>query len=142
LSAKIIEKTLSLRTLGGFGLTYYPKYQRPKHIKFLENIAEKLTYENNQRFIIEMPPRHGKSVIFSTLLPAFYLINHPYNKVLLSSYSFSLAADFAYKVRNILQNYGLMEFPKNELANFENREGGGSLLQGFEGVLRVKVQIF
>jgi len=127
-----------LRTLGGFGLTYYPKYQRPKHIKFLENIAEKLTYENNQRFIIEMPPRHGKSVIFSTLLPAFYLINHPYNKVLLSSYSFSLAADFAYKVRNILQNYGLMEFPKNELANFENREGGGLFAAGVRGSITGK----
>ena len=133
-----LEKILALKTMGGFGISYFPDYKRPKHIRFLENIAERLTREDGLRYIIELPPRHGKSVIFSTILPAFYLTNNPEKRVLLASYGYELAGEFAYKVRSILQNNNLVSLTKMKLDNFGTLQGGGLFSAGVGGAITGK----
>lgn len=136
--AEIVKQALKYHTLGGFGLAFYPKYKRPAHIKLFEDIGEKMTFEKNQRYIIEIPPRHGKSVLFSVLLPAFYIVNHPDRKVLLASYSYNLAGEFAFKVRTLLKNNMLSDLVIEKIDNYETKEGGGLFSAGVGGSITGK----
>ena len=133
-----IKNILESKTIGGFGLAYYPEYKRPRHIKHLEKIAEKLTFGKGLRYIIEVPPRYGKSVMFSVILPSFYVVNNPDKKILLSSYAYDLAGDFAYKVRTLLKNNRLANFTMEKLDNWETVEGGGLFSAGVGGSITGK----
>lgn len=136
--AEIVKQVLKYHTLGGFGLAFYPKYKRPEHVKLFEDIGEKMTFEKNQRYIIEIPPRHGKSVLFSILLPAFYIVNHPDRKVLIASYSYNLAGEFAFKVRTLLKNNMLANLIVEKIDNYETKEGGGLFSAGVGGSITGK----
>jgi len=52
------------------------------------------------RFILSMPPRHGKTETFSKWLPAWYLDNFGEKNVILTSYGAELATGFGRWVRN------------------------------------------
>ena len=70
-----------------------------------------------KRLIVEIPPRHSKSVHVSELLPAFYLGHNPDDRIILSSYASGLASSFSRKVRNTIvdERYGKL-FPSSRLA--------------------------
>lgn len=53
-----------------------------------------------------MPPRHGKSELTSKYLPAWYLGTFPMNRVILTSYEASFAAQWGRKARNLLEEHG------------------------------------
>jgi len=137
---KDIEEKLKsiVKIAGGFGISYFPNYKRPKHVKYFEKIINKLTYEKGLRYIIVMPPRHGKSVAFSVILPSFYLVNNPNKKVLLASYSYELASDFAYRVKSLLKNNNLVEFTIERIDNFETTIGSGLFSAGVGGSITGK----
>lgn len=113
-------------------------YLHPTHIEKFEEIIKELTGGKKLRYIIEVPPRHGKSIAFSVLLPIFYLLNYPERKVLIASYGYSLAGDFAFKVRNILQQLGMTTFIKERVSDFETIEGGGLFSAGVGGSITGK----
>jgi predicted phage terminase large subunit-like protein len=129
---------LQNKTVRGFGNAYYPEYKRPKHVEYFEKIVKKLTFEKTLRYIIEVPPRHGKSVLFSVILPAFYIVNNPNKKILLASYAYDLAGEFAYKVRTLLKNNRLIDFTIEKLDNWETVEGGGLFSAGVGGSITGK----
>ena len=120
-------------------MKYLPfKYQRPEHIRFFEDLIIKLTDEDNLRYIIEVPPRHGKSISFSVLLPTFYILNHLNRKILLASYGYTLAGQFAFKVRNLLANTGIVTFTKEMVNDFETEQEGGLFSAGVGGSITGK----
>ncbi len=51
-----------------------------------------------------MPPRHGKSEYISKYLPAWYLLNFPEKRVILTSYEASFAFDWCFKAREVYQH--------------------------------------
>lgn len=53
-----------------------------------------------------MPPRHGKSELFSKYLPACYLGNHPDHNVILASYGADFAATWGAKSRQVMIDSG------------------------------------
>ncbi|HUT09852.1 MAG TPA: phage terminase large subunit [Thermoguttaceae bacterium] len=57
-----------------------------------------------------MPPRHGKSELISRYLPAWYLGCYPDRRVILTSHTASLAADFGGSARNLLDEWGPLHF--------------------------------
>jgi len=136
--AKLLENDVRLHPalLGRSVLPF--RYERPKHIRIFENIILQLTDRENQRYIIEIPPRHGKSIAFSILLPAFFLMNHPDRKVILASYSWELASDFAFQVRNILMGNGILSLAKKSESKVITREGGGLFAAGVGGSITGK----
>lgn len=72
------------------------------HHKKMAGMFEKIVEKGGQRIIINMPPRHGKSLLSSFLLPSWYLGNNPGKKVIQTSHTAELATDFGRKVRNLI----------------------------------------
>ena len=79
-----------------------------RHLKLLNQaIMETLTgMDGIRRLIVTMPPRHGKSLLCSQYLPAWYLGPFPEHRVMLASYEASFAAQWGRKSRNVLEEHG------------------------------------
>lgn len=58
------------------------------------------------RLLVQMPPRHGKSVLISQYFPAWYLGTFPQRRVLLASYESDFASTWGRKARDILEEHG------------------------------------
>lgn len=56
--------------------------------------------------VVEAPPRHGKSQFCSRWVPAWYLGDRPNDRVILTSYSASLATNFGRSARDIIREHG------------------------------------
>jgi len=57
-----------------------------------------------KRLIIAAPPAHAKSVYTSHNFPAFWLGNHPTDKIIAASHTQPFAEDIGRKVRNLVNN--------------------------------------
>lgn len=57
-----------------------------------------------KRLIIAAPPAHAKSVYTSHNFPAFWLGNHPGDKIIAASHTQPFAEDIGRKVRNLVNN--------------------------------------
>lgn len=62
--------------------------------------------ETGERIVLNLalsaPPRAGKSEMISTYLPAWFILTHPQDKVILSSAGGDYASEYGDKVRNII----------------------------------------
>ena len=56
--------------------------------------------------MISVPPRHGKSTLISKNFVSYFLTHFPYDNVILSSYTQSLATEFGGDVKDIITEYG------------------------------------
>jgi len=77
-----------------------------------------------------MPPRHGKSEYISKFLPAWYLLNFPEKRVILTSYEASFAFDWCYKTREVykyLRHFFNAPNLKVERMNYWLTEQNGSM---------------
>ena len=72
----------------------------------LAEYVQKRLEEGNAFIIIQIPPRHGKSELFSVYLPSWWRGNHPDENVLLVSYGADLAQGFSYRSREIFRETG------------------------------------
>lgn len=63
-------------------------------IKYLCDVAQEIANGNKKRIIINIPPRLGKSLIFSVALPAYILGCNPKEKIITVSYAQDLANSF------------------------------------------------
>ena len=76
------------------GATFRPNW----HIKAIEFQLSRIRRGNNNRLIINLPPRHLKSTIVSVAFPAFVLGHDPAQRIIVISYanelSFKHARDF------------------------------------------------
>lgn len=89
-----------------FGTVVDPSYKIPKHIKLLDDLIVQAAYEGGVRACVSIAPRHGKSMMLSTLAPAWYLMNNPDKRVMIASYNATLAEDFSRKARDLVAEYG------------------------------------
>jgi len=93
-----------------------PNYILNWHNRELMARLSRLRYEKNQRIIIEMPPRTGKSLIVSTFFPAWYLGVHPSHEVVGVSYSASLASSLNVDAQEIMSHPTYKEiFPNSTI---------------------------
>jgi len=95
------------RNLAAYTRYMWPRFERAQHhnelIKCLHQLTEpKPGTEPLDRFIVTMPPRHGKSTIVSQYFPAWYMGRHPDRYIIACTYSQELATDFGAKVRNLV----------------------------------------
>src|SRR5215213_6937488 len=54
------------------------------------------------RLVVNLPPRHLKTVIVSISLSAWHLAQHPSDNIIVVAYSDKLAGDIAYHIRRVL----------------------------------------
>jgi hypothetical protein len=119
-----------------------PDYEAAKHHVLLCELAQRLVYGKNQRIIINLPPRHGKSEIFSIRLPAFYLGVHPEKQIIHTSYALSLSNEFSRQVRSLIRDdfrywrlfpATMLDPERQRIDDWKTTKGGGWLGRGVEG---------
>jgi predicted phage terminase large subunit-like protein len=119
----------------------YKLYQRADHLDLLDSRLEQVERyvqtggkEGIGRLIVEMPPRHGKTLTVSRLFPTWFLGRNPDKRVMLVSYGATLAHKNSRIARNLIKTEAYhAAFPGVELAEdsaavdtweIKGREGG------------------
>ena len=93
---------LAAADFGAFCALVEPGFELARHTEILVNALEAVERGECKRLIVSMPPRHGKSLLCSTLFPAWYLGRHPAAAVIGASHSQELADMFGRRVRNLM----------------------------------------
>jgi predicted phage terminase large subunit-like protein len=62
-------------------------------------------FDGGTRLLVELPPRHGKSLLTSVWFPAWFLEHFQQRHVVLASYAESLAKGFGRQARNVLAEH-------------------------------------
>jgi predicted phage terminase large subunit-like protein len=83
----------------------YP-YSVPRHLKLLNNLLVKAVKEPNKRYVVSMPPRHGKSELTSIYFPAWATMKYPNTQVMLIAYEANFAASWGGKARDVVGEFG------------------------------------
>lgn len=81
------------------------QFQRFRHIEVMEQEVLR-TIEEQGRLIISASVRHGKSILISKWLPAWYLGNNPDKRVILAGHEAEFAGRWGRAARDILIEYG------------------------------------
>jgi len=121
-SQRAIE--LARSNLTTFKQILFRRYQRAPHLDLLDRVLMQVTryVETNGkhgigRLVIEMPPRHGKTVTTSRLYPAWHLGRNPNHRVMLVSYGATLSDKNSRTARNLITSpYYQAIFPEVQLA--------------------------
>lgn len=82
------------------------KYKYPSHIDYINNYLIDIVEKGNQRIIVTLPPRHGKSELISKYFPLWFLGRCPDKNVILASFSKSLAVDKSRTARDMFSEFG------------------------------------
>ena len=77
-------------------------YTPPAHIKVMAKVAQALEDDRIDRAMIFAPPRHAKTTIFSTLLPAWIMGRHDTAKLMSVVHTQRFASKVGRSVRNTL----------------------------------------
>jgi predicted phage terminase large subunit-like protein len=93
---------LARRDLACYAIAMFQRLELPNHLRVLLGLLEEVERGDLKRLMVCMPPRHGKSLITTTLFPAWYLGRHPDRQLISASYAQELADDFGRKVRNFV----------------------------------------
>src|SRR5688572_12221774 len=64
-----------------------PRFVFYPHCELLAKVCERVTSGELKRVMIQLPPRHSKSELFSRLFSAYYLHRNPHHFVGINSYS-------------------------------------------------------
>lgn len=90
----------------GLAIADNSQYLIPAHIELINNALIDVSLGICKRLIVCMPPRHGKSHIISRYFPAWYLLNNPDKRIILTSYEAGFAQSWGRQVRNIINEFG------------------------------------
>ena len=86
------------------------RWKMPRHLAYLDRQITKAIKKGNQRIIVTMPPRHGKSEYLSKYVPAWHVGKYPKKKVMIASYTENLAAEFSLAARDLIKEHGIEDF--------------------------------
>ena len=96
----------------------WPGYRDGEHHRVIARHLEALERGDIKRLMINMPPRHGKSMLASEFFPSFYLGRNPTHQIVTATYSQELAEDFGRKVKGIMSgDVFKLIFPGVELSS-------------------------
>lgn len=106
-TAKAIREEHPMLLPSTLGFLSIPGYQHPTHLQRLQRaVLTLLTSDNLNRLLIQMPVRHGKSHYCSLLVPAWFLIMRPRDRVLVVTYGQDFALDWGSKVLPLVAEWG------------------------------------
>lgn len=113
-----------------------------RHLELIAEVLQRIADGEQLFVLIEMPPRHGKSLFGTETYPSFYLGKNPDKRVIVSSYSGGLAKKFGRMNRNKFADnagelFGLSVSKDNAAANNWGIEGhkGGMISVGIGGAI-------
>ena len=101
----------------------------------LERFMRDVEDGKNPRLMLQMPPRHGKSMIASQEFPAWMLGHHPNWELIVCSYAESLALDFSRVVRERMRDPEFHTLFPTTLLDKDNQNAQGWKLTSKGGFL-------
>jgi predicted phage terminase large subunit-like protein len=90
--------------LACYAIAQWPQFERAHHHELIISRLEAVERGEIKRLMIFMPPRHGKSLVTSSIFPAWYLGRHPEHHTIFATYGQELSDDFGRRVRNFIIN--------------------------------------
>jgi len=107
---------LARKNLMDFCIVTDPRYTPNWHHIRIAKELELVEQGKNDRLMLFLPPRHGKSELASVKFPAWYLGRNPDSEIITASYSSDLSIDFSKKVRNLVDSSEYCEIFNTRLA--------------------------
>jgi predicted phage terminase large subunit-like protein len=147
---ELVARELARRKLIAFVLRNKPDYlagwfhkdlaQRLE--KFLEDVRQK----KSPRLLLQVPARHGKSLLASQFFPAWALGRNPDMEIIACSYAVSLATAFSRRVRELIRDKDYKNLfertnldPEEQGAeSWRTTKGGGYVAAGVGGPITGK----
>ncbi|MFC2948546.1 phage terminase large subunit [Virgibacillus sediminis] len=115
-------------------------YKHFRHTQYIAERLEPIANGQQKHIIIEMPPRHGKSMTVTESFPSYFLSKNPDKRVIAASYSDSLARKFGRLNREKVNEYGgpLFDVKLSSVNAAQNNWGlegkrGGMIATGIGG---------
>ena len=84
-----------------------------RHLATIDRALTDIATGKNDRLIIQLPPRHGKSTLLSQYFPAWYLGTYPHRNVMLVGATGDLAKRFSIRARETLEAFGPIAFGRS-----------------------------
>lgn len=111
------------------------RWSRAPHLDYLNRRVTKGVMRGNGRFIVEMPPRHGKSEWASHWLPTWFLGWRKDGRVIDAAYGSEFASGWGRKVRDEILNHGdkigiRLRSDSASVSRWELTSGGGMVTAG------------
>lgn len=91
-------------------LAHHGNYVPLRHTELIADELQKIIDGEQRHIIIEMPPRHGKSLSVTETFPSYYLGKNPDKKVITAAYSDGLARGFGRLNRNKFNEFAANVF--------------------------------
>ncbi|MFL1997362.1 phage terminase large subunit [Lysinibacillus irui] len=79
---------------------HHGHYEHFRHTELICDVLQRVADGEQLSILIEMPPRHGKSMTVTESFPSFYLGKNPDKRVIAAAYSDGLATKFGRLNRN------------------------------------------
>jgi len=128
----------------GLGVLYTKgQWVYADHLRLLNRLLLKVVNGDIKRLIVSSPPRHGKSMMISQFLPAWYIGTYPEKKIILATYEADFSASWGRKARDVLEwskdLFGV-KLREDSLASYrwETEAGGGMFTAGVRGAITGK----
>lgn len=103
-------------------------YEHYIHTELICEVLQRIADGEQLSMLIEMPPRHGKSMTVTESFPSYYLMKNPDKRVIVAAYSDGLAKKFGRLNRNKFNEYAY------ELFNIQLSEANAAVKDwGIEG---------
>lgn len=114
------------------------RWHRARHLDHLSSVLARAAFTPDQRVVVSMPVRHGKSWLTSMWFPVWFLDRFPEKKVMLVGHGANFAAKWGRRVRNLIRRH--RDLLRVELAPdlqaagcWETPQGGGMITAGIGG---------
>lgn len=134
------RRELALRELSRRHLLPYVVYTEPNYMagwvhkdicRRLERFSHQVARGESPRLMLQMPPRHGKSLLATQKFPGWHLGRYPHHEFITASYSASLANKFSKTTRALLRSQEhLNVFPECRIDEDDASVEGWSTVQG------------
>ncbi len=82
------------------------RWEYARHLDVLDAYLQSVIFGDLQRLMVFMPPRHGKSELISKYTPVCFIGNWPERRVILVSYEADFAAQWGWKARAVMEEFG------------------------------------
>ncbi len=118
-------------------------WKRAKHLDKIEEKLLEIYSSKNDRLIVNMPPRHGKSELITKIFPLWWLINNPNDRIIISTYNSKLSEYFGREIldnfKRIASDYGLsLNNSQKSKSEFVTNANGSMTAVGVGGTLTGK----
>jgi hypothetical protein len=100
--SNIEHLALAHEDLACYAVALWSQFSMASHHERIISRLEAVERGEISRLMIFLPPRHGKSLLASTIFPAWYLGRHSDRHIIFATYGQELSDDFGRQVRNLV----------------------------------------